>query len=98
MIKYLLNVKNVQIIPKSYTQDYLAQYQGSKGHNATSDVGIPKDFSTIIEALQTGAFLTPCKDLAQHMLFAMKWEEKLTHHTSYQYIVNIIMRYKLEFV
>jgi hypothetical protein len=25
------------MIPKSYNQDKLAQYQGSKGHTATSD-------------------------------------------------------------
>ncbi len=39
MKKYLLQVKNVLIIPKSYIQDDLTQYQGSKGHSATSDEG-----------------------------------------------------------
>jgi hypothetical protein len=35
---YLLKVENVLIIPKSYiVQDDLTQYQGSKGHSATSD-------------------------------------------------------------
>jgi hypothetical protein len=38
MIKYLLKVTNKLIILKSYTQVKLAQYQGSKGHNTTSDV------------------------------------------------------------
>jgi hypothetical protein len=38
VIKYLLKAKNVLIIPKSYNQDKLAQYQGrSKGHDVTSD-------------------------------------------------------------
>jgi hypothetical protein len=34
---YLLKVENVLRIPKSYIQDDLTQYQGSKGHSATSD-------------------------------------------------------------
>jgi hypothetical protein len=35
---YLLKVDYVLIISKSYIQDNLTQYQGSKGHSATSDV------------------------------------------------------------
>jgi hypothetical protein len=42
MAKYLLKVKTVLITPKSYNEDKLAQYQGSKGHNATSDVSLRK--------------------------------------------------------
>ncbi len=39
MKKYLVKVENVLKIPKIYIfQDYLTQYQGSKGHSATSDV------------------------------------------------------------
>jgi hypothetical protein len=37
MIKYLHKVTNKLIILKLYTQVKLAQYQGSKGHNTTSD-------------------------------------------------------------
>jgi hypothetical protein len=37
MIKYLLKVTNKLIILKSYTQVESAQYQGSRGHNPTSD-------------------------------------------------------------
>jgi hypothetical protein len=37
MIKYLLKVTNKLIILKLYTQFKLAQYQGIKGHNTTSD-------------------------------------------------------------
>jgi hypothetical protein len=36
--QYFFKVKNVLIIPKSYNQDKVAQYQGSKGNNATFDV------------------------------------------------------------
>jgi hypothetical protein len=43
MIKYLLKVTNDLFILKSYTQVKLAQYQGSKGHNATSDVATDTD-------------------------------------------------------
>jgi hypothetical protein len=35
---YLLKVENMLIIPKHIFQDNLTQYQGSKGHSATSDV------------------------------------------------------------
>ncbi len=39
MIKHLIKVEYIiLVIPKSYHQDKLAQYQCSKGHNATSDV------------------------------------------------------------
>jgi hypothetical protein len=37
MIKYLFKVTNKLIILKSYTQVESAQYQGSRGHNPTSD-------------------------------------------------------------
>ncbi len=38
MKKILLKVENVLIIPKYHIfQDNLTQYQGSKGHSATSD-------------------------------------------------------------
>ncbi len=37
MTEYLLKVKKGLKIPKSYNQDELAQYQGSYGHNASSD-------------------------------------------------------------
>ncbi len=49
---YFLKVENVLMIPKSYFQDNLAQYQGSKGHSATFDVS-PVVFSrssTLISA------------------------------------------------
>jgi hypothetical protein len=51
----------------------------------------------IILAIQTNAFVTPCKDLARHISFAMKCAAKLTHHASYQYNINKTMRYKIEF-
>ncbi len=38
------------------------------------------EFHAIIEALQTGAVLIPWKDLAWHMLFAIKQAAKLMHH------------------
>jgi hypothetical protein len=55
------------------------------------------EFQDIVLAIQTNAFVTPCEDLAQHTSFAMKHAAKLTHHTSYQYNINKIMRYKIEF-
>jgi hypothetical protein len=55
------------------------------------------EFRDIILAIQTNAFVTPCKDLAQHTSFAMKRAEKLTHHASYQYNINKTMCYKTEF-
>ena len=55
------------------------------------------EFQDIVLAIQTNAFITPCKDLAWHTSFAMKRAAKLTHHASYQYNINITMRYKIEF-
>jgi hypothetical protein len=51
----------------------------------------------IVLAIQTNAFVTPCKDLARHTSFAMKHAAILTHHASYQYNINRTMRYKIEF-
>jgi hypothetical protein len=48
-------------------------------------------------AIQTNAFITPCKDLARHTSFAMKRVAELTHHASYQYNINRTMRYEFEF-
>ncbi len=43
MKNYLLKVENVLKIPKTMLfQDNLSQYQGSKGHSATSDVWFVK--------------------------------------------------------
>jgi hypothetical protein len=55
------------------------------------------EFRDIILAIHTSAFVTPCKDLAQHTSFAMKRAAKLTHHASYQYNINKTMHYKIEF-
>jgi hypothetical protein len=55
------------------------------------------EFCNIILAIQTNAFVTPCKDLARHTSFAMKCAAKLTHHASYQYNINTTMCYKIEF-
>jgi hypothetical protein len=55
------------------------------------------DFCDIVLAIQTIAFVTPCKDLARHTSFAMKRAAKLTHHASYQYNINKTMRYKIDF-
>jgi hypothetical protein len=55
------------------------------------------EFQDILLAIQTNAFITPCKDLAWHTSFAMKRAAKLTHHASYQYNINRTMRYKIEF-
>jgi hypothetical protein len=46
------------------------------------------EFRDIVLAIQTNAFVTPCKDLARHTSFAMKRVAKLTHHASYQYNIN----------
>ncbi len=43
------------------------------------------------------AFVTPCKDLAQHTSFAMKSATKLTHNASYQYNINKTMHYEIKF-
>jgi hypothetical protein len=55
------------------------------------------EFRDIVLAIQTNAFVTPCKDLARHTSFAMKRAAKLTHHASYQYNINKTMRYEIEF-
>jgi hypothetical protein len=55
------------------------------------------EFQDILLAIQTNAFVTPCKDLARHTSFAMKHVEKLTHHASYQYNIDKTMRYESEF-
>jgi hypothetical protein len=55
------------------------------------------EFRDIVLAIQTNAFVTPCKDLAWHTSFAMKHAEKLTYHLSYQYNINRTMRYEIEF-
>jgi hypothetical protein len=55
------------------------------------------EFGDIVLAIQTNAFVTPCKDLARHTSFAMKCAAKLTHHASYQYNINRAMRYKIKF-
>jgi hypothetical protein len=55
------------------------------------------EFRDIVLAIQTNAFVTPCKDLARHTFFAMKRATKLTHHASYQYNINRTMRYKIKF-
>jgi hypothetical protein len=55
------------------------------------------EFQDIVLAIQTNAFVTPCKDLTQHTSFAMKLAVKLTHHASYQYNVNRTMNYKIIF-
>ncbi len=55
------------------------------------------EFQDIVLAIQTNAFITPCKDLAQHTSFAMKRAAKLTHHASCQYNINKTMCYKIEF-
>jgi hypothetical protein len=55
------------------------------------------EFQDIVLAIQTNAFVTPCKDLARHTSFAMKRAAKLTHHACYQYNMNKTMRYNIEF-
>ena len=59
--------------------------------------GSSAEFRDIVLAIQTNAFVTPCKDLAWHTSFAMKREAKLTHHASYQYNINRTMHYEIEF-
>jgi hypothetical protein len=56
-----------------------------------------KEFCNIVLPIHTGAFVTPCKDLARHSSFAMKHATNLTHHASYQYNINKTMSYKIEF-
>jgi hypothetical protein len=55
------------------------------------------EFQNIVLAIQTNAFVTPCKDLIWHTSFAMKRAAKLTHHASYQYNINRTMRYNIKF-
>jgi hypothetical protein len=55
------------------------------------------EFPDIVFAIPTGAFITPCKDLAWHTSFAMKHAAKLTHHASYHYNINKTMLYKIVF-
>jgi hypothetical protein len=56
-----------------------------------------KECYNIVLAIRTGAFVTPCKDLAKHTSFAMKRAAKLTHHASYQYNINKTMHYEIKF-
>ncbi len=55
-------------------------------------------FQDIVLAIQTNAFVTPCKDLVRHTSFAMKRVAKLTYHASYQYNINRTMHYKIDFI
>jgi hypothetical protein len=55
------------------------------------------EFQDIVLAIQTNAFVAPCKDLARHTSFAMKCAAKLAHHASYQYNINRTMRYENKF-
>jgi hypothetical protein len=55
------------------------------------------EFQDSVLAIQTNAFVTPCKDLSQHTSFAVKRAVKLTHHASYQYNINRTIRYKIKF-
>ncbi len=55
------------------------------------------EFRDIVLAIQTNAFVTPCKNLAWYTSFAMKCAAKLTHLASYQYNINRTMCYKIEF-
>jgi hypothetical protein len=55
------------------------------------------EFQNIVLAIQTNAFVTPCKDLARHTSFAMKHAATLTHHASYQYNINRTMHYEIKF-
>jgi hypothetical protein len=47
MKNYLLKVEKVQKSLKHIFQDNLTQYQGSKGHSATSDVRVTQILSAI---------------------------------------------------
>jgi hypothetical protein len=55
------------------------------------------EFGDIVLAIQTNAFVTPCKDLNRHTSFAMKRAAKLIHHASYQYSINKTMPYEIKF-
>jgi hypothetical protein len=54
------------------------------------------EFQDIVLEIQTNASVTPCKDLARHISFAMKRVAKLTHHASYQFNFNRTMNYKVK--
>jgi len=56
-----------------------------------------QEFREIIIGLKTGAFITPCVDLARHTNFAMKRAARLVHHASYQYNINSTMRSEIDF-
>jgi hypothetical protein len=56
-----------------------------------------REFRQIVLGLKTGAFVTPCADLARHTNFAMKRAARLVHHASYQYNINTTMRSEIEF-
>ncbi len=56
------------------------------------------EFYNIVLAIHTGAFVTPCKNLARHTPFTMKHAVKLTYHASYQYNINKTMHYKIDFL
>jgi hypothetical protein len=56
-----------------------------------------QEFRDIVLLIQTGPFLTSCKDLARHTSFAMKRTARLTHQSSYQYNINRTMRAEIEF-
>jgi hypothetical protein len=77
-------------------------HQGSKSGLPSALPFVFVDCICIIQepetlAIQTNAFVTPCKDLARHTFFAMKRAAKLTHHASYPYNINKTMHYKIEF-
>jgi hypothetical protein len=55
------------------------------------------EFQAIILAIQTNAFVTPCKDLDWHTSFVMKRAAKLIHHASYQHNINKTVRYEIKF-
>ncbi len=55
------------------------------------------ELQNIVLAIQTNAFITPCKDLARHTSFTMKRAAKLTHHASYQYNINRTICYEIYF-
>ena len=55
------------------------------------------EFRDIVLAIRTNAFVTPCKDLAQHTSFAMKCAAKLTYYASYWYNINKTIHYEIKF-
>jgi hypothetical protein len=56
-----------------------------------------QEFGDIVLAIQTRAFFTSCKDLAQHTSFTMKQVARLVQHASYQYNIKRTMRVEIEF-